>query len=588
MCGVAGLAGPDAHLHTDTVTAMSATQRHRGPDGTRTACTGDGHAVMAMNILKIVDPTAENGPYSDPATGLMLVVNGEVFNHREIVRQRDIALGPGETDAHVLLRAWAQAGPRVLEEAEGMFALAVYDPRRRTLHLARDRFGEKPLYWRADGSRIAFASEVAGLIGYGPAPVVYRPEMAALETPIGTDTPYQGIQLLPPGNLLTFDLRSASITHTRWWDLAATEPATTTYTSALDQAVDLLESTVAGRAHSGRSALLLSGGLDSALLAHLLRPEVCVTVRYPGRERFDESATAARVARTIGAELLVVEPGPGDLRAELGRIVSALDYPVGNASLLSEHMAYRAIADAGIRVVYGGLGPDELLMGYARHALTLFGPRAVEQGLDAYRPLAAKLLHDAGPDRGEQETVTRLIARGPDPQNRVSSLVADCFERAGGDTSRALTLVELATAWRPLVSTSDKLASAFGLERRSPYLARGFAEFCYSLPVSHKITRPALGKRILRDAARELGVGQEVWAATDKKGFASPVPAWLNDPGLLSPWCEESIRTALTTAPSALLPLLKAGLEPAARFDRTRAQALLTAYWVAGSQRHAA
>ncbi|TDQ52949.1 hypothetical protein [Actinorugispora endophytica] len=83
-------------------------------------------------------------------------------------------------------------------------------------------------------------------------------------------------------------------------------------------------------------------------------------------------------------------------------------------------------------------------------------------------------------------------------------------------------------------------------------------------------------------------MAEEVWASTDKRGFASPVPAWLNDPGLLSPWCEERIHAALPTAPPALLPLLRAGLRPTGRFDRTRAQALLTAFWVAGPQRHAA
>ncbi|MBB6171007.1 asparagine synthase (glutamine-hydrolyzing) [Nocardiopsis mwathae] len=587
MCAIAGLAGPDASLHAETVTAMGWAQRHRGPDGTGQACAADGRAVLAMSILKVVAPDAAVGPYRDAASGLMLALNGEVYNFRCLARRWGIELEQHETDAHLLLRAWNKHGPHALEEADGMFALAVYDPRRGVLYLARDRFGEKPLYWRLDGGRLAFASEVSSLTGYGPAALVYRPEMGALETPVAADTPYQGIQLLPPGGVLCFDTASGSLSQGRWWDLASTCPAEPAYPAAVERAVGLLESDVAARRHGGRAALLLSGGLDSALLAYLLRPQVCVTVRYPGEQRLDESATAARVARAVGAELLVVEPSAHDLCQELPRIVAALDYPVGNASLLSEHMAYRAIADRGIRVVYGGLGPDELLMGYVRHALVLFGARAVlAGGLHAYRPLASKLMGPATRPLTGPETAARLITRGPDPHGRVRALVADCFDRAGGDAARALTLVDLATSWRPLVATSDKLASAFSLERRSPYLARAFAEWCYALPADHKILRPATGKRVLRDAARELGVPEEVWANGDKLGFASPVPAWLNGP--LASWAEQQVHSAIPDAPAALHPLLQAGLKPADRYDRTRMQAVIYAQWLTSARATAA
>ncbi|MEV5238483.1 asparagine synthase-related protein [Streptomyces cinnamoneus] len=155
--------------------------------------------------------------------------------------------------------------------------------------------------------------------------------------------------------------------------------------------------------------------------------------------------------------------------------------------------------------------------------------------------------------------------------------MADAFTRSGGDAARALTLAELATAWRPLVMTSDKLASAFALERRSPFLARDLVELSYRLPAEHKITGPAAGKRILRDAAKALGLPGEVWASRDKLGFASPVPAWLTGP--LAPWADAQIRTALDDVPATLRPLLERGLEAGGRFDRFRMQALMAAAW---------
>ncbi|MEV2279258.1 asparagine synthetase B [Nocardiopsis sp. NPDC049922] len=558
---------------------MGSAQHHRGPDGTTHLTTRDQHAVMSMNILRIVNPEAPNGPYTDPDTGLLLALNGEIYNYRECARRWDIPLAENETDAHLVLRAWARLGTGCLVHLDGMFALAVYDPRQSRLFLVRDRLGEKPLYWRLDGGRLAFASEVTSLTGYGPAPVVFRPEMTALETPTGVDTPYQGIQLLAPATVLEFHALTGSIEQHRWWNLPSGDPIDLPYRDSTALTTRLLTEQVPMRRPDGDYALLLSGGLDSSLLAYLMRPPVCVTVRYPGQNRFDESRIARRVASDIGADLIVVEPQPDDFQRHLPDIVRALDYPVGNASTFPEYMAYRSIADHGLRVVIGGLGPDEFLLGYARHALALFGPTTVmDAGMHAYRPLAAKLISSADAPLDAVETVTRLILRGPDPDHRVRSIVRGGLKAAHADLGRALTLIDLATSWRPLVATSDKLASSLALERRSPYLARPLVEFFHRLPTEHKIARPVQGKRILRDAARELGVPQQIWASTDKIGFASPLPDWLTGP--LAPWTDQTITTALDQAPEDVAALLHSGLVRRGGFNRTRVHALMTAHWL--------
>jgi asparagine synthase (glutamine-hydrolysing) len=150
------------------------------------------------------------------------------------------------------------------------------------------------------------------------------------------------------------------------------------------------------------------------------------------------------------------------------------------------------------------------------------------------------------------------------------------MDTAGGDPARALTLADLATAWRPLVMTSDKLASAYGLERRSPFL--GPRPGRAVLPAARRaICHPAEGKRILRDAAKAQGLPREVWGSRDKLGFASPVPSWLNGP--LAAWTDAQINTALAEAPAAMRTLLEGGLKPGGRFDRTRMQALMAAAW---------
>ncbi|MCO6007738.1 asparagine synthase-related protein [Actinoallomurus purpureus] len=566
---------------------MGLAQSHRGPDGSRCVVAADGGATLGMNTLLIVDSTAALGPYVDDDSGLLLTFNGQVYNYRRQAAAWDIPLAAGETDAHLVLRAWAKFGPSCLDGLDGMYALAIYDTKIGKLFLARDRLGEKPLYWRLDGGRLAFASEVTTLTGYGPAPLVIRPEMVAIETPVGVDTPFQGIQLLAPATLLTFDVDTGSLEQRTFWRLEDLEPWRGDYRSALAEYSVTLAEQVPLRAPDGDFALLLSGGLDSSMLAYLMRPPVCVTVRYPGQDRLDESEIAATIARDIGAELVVIEPDIADFVAALPHIVTALDYPMGNASTFSEYMAYKAVADRGIRVVVGGIGPDEFLMGYIRHAIALFGPDAVlSAGLDAYRPLAAKLLYAAGERPDPVEAVTKLILRGPDPEERIRELVADALCRAGGDLARALTLVDLSTAWRPLVMTSDKLASAFAIERRSPYLARALVEFAYRLPSDYKICEPVASKRILRDAAMALGLPRKVWDTRDKLGFASPVPTWLTGP--LASWTDAHIHAALTDVPIGMRQLLESGLKSDGRFDRTRTQALMAAAWYSGQKERAA
>ncbi|WP_274567642.1 asparagine synthetase B family protein [Streptomyces spiramyceticus] len=302
--------------------AMGLSQHYRGPDGTVHAAAPDGRAVLAMNTLLIVDPLAHPGPYLDRETGLLLAFNGEIYNFRKQAAAWGIPLGERETDAHLVLRAWEKIGPSCLDGLDGMFALAVYDPRLGRLFLARDRLGEKPLYWRLDGGRLAFASEVTTLTGYGPAPLVLRPEMLAVETPLGVDTPFQGVQLLAPAALLTFDVATGSIDQKTWWRLEDREPFKGNYAKALARFSVVLAEQIPLRAPASDFALLLSGGLDSAVLAYLMRPPLCVTVRYPGQGRLDESEIAAQIAQDIGAELVVVEPSTAEFATVLPHMMS--------------------------------------------------------------------------------------------------------------------------------------------------------------------------------------------------------------------------------------------------------------------------
>ncbi|MGW1067470.1 asparagine synthase (glutamine-hydrolyzing) [Streptomyces aureus] len=560
---------------------MADTLAHRGPDSTGTVAAADGHAVVGMNTLAIISADELTGPYRDERTGCVLAYNGEIYNFRELARQWGIALGPRDTDAHLVLRAYDKLGADCISSFDGMFAFALYDPRIRTALLARDPLGEKPLYYRFCDSRLQFASETKALAVAGHLELSPPGQWLALETLLGSRTPYQGVRQLEPGSLIHYRLGDPEISPTRYWSLheSRVDPPQS-YAEALDRYTELLVHAAHSRVPEVPFALMLSGGLDSAVLAYLMKPDILITVRYPGQQQLDELENAQLVADELGIELICIEPQPEDFLSRAHDLVKHLDYPLGNASVFSELMLYEKAARLGAKVVVGGLGPDELLMGYVRHSLLLDGPDAIErEGLHSYRPMADKFRTNSADRILVAERYVQQLLRGPDLDPAVREAVYRAFHLAG-DLGKALTLSDLEVCFPALVLASDKLSSAFGLERRSPYLARDLVEFSYTLPIEYKRQGTARTKILLRDAASLLGVPERIWGDTNKLGFASPLPSWLGNE--LSDWCGSQLAIAASDASAPAVVRLaahRALAAPASRFDRTRMQALLLSLW---------
>lgn len=525
MCGIAGIWGEGGDIRR-----MTRLLTHRGPDeeGFHEA----GPVRLGSRRLIVIDPRGGRQPMHSSDGALALVFNGLVFNYRELRGELE-ALGHtfrSAADTEVVLHAYEAWGEDCLHRFNGMFALAVHDGRR--IWLARDRMGEKPLYYHVDGSRLRFASEIKALLpGMDVAPD-FDETAITFETPVGDRTFYRGIRSLEPGHTLSWDGERLEIK--RYWSLPRDDEAEQrTEEQYVDELRWLIEDAVRIRLRSDVPlGAFLSGGLDSSLITCLARPDTVFSCRFPDGETYDESRYAELVARTVGARHLVVQPGPRTFREYYPRVLHHLDQPAATASSIAE-FSLAALASSEVRVVLGGQGADELFGGYVRYLLMLEEQRlASRPELLNYHALARWFWGGKLFDTPWRRYF-HLIRRAEPAGHAAGEAVRRHFERQR-HVIDAMGACDIAISLPPLIRMNDRAASAFGLENRTPFLDHRIVEFAFRLPPQLKV-RELTTKYILRRAARGI-VPDDIIDRRDKLGLAVPVSRWFE--GELRPWAE--------------------------------------------------
>lgn len=566
MCGIAGIWGEAGDIRR-----MTRLLTHRGPD--EEGFHESGPVRLGSRRLIVIDPRGGRQPMRSADGALALVFNGLVFNYRELRRDLE-ALGHtfrSAADTEVVLHAYEEWGEGCLERFNGMFALAVHDGRR--LWLARDRMGEKPLYYHVEGRRLRFASEIKSLLPEVGADPEFDEAAIVFETPLGGRTFYRGIRSLEPGHALSWDGERLEVR--RYWSLpAGGEAERRTEDDYVEELRWLIEDAVRIRLRSDVPlGAFLSGGLDSSLITCLARPDTVFSCRFPHGEAYDESRYAALVARRAGARHLVVEPGPRTFREYFPRVLHHLDQPAATASSIAE-FSLAALASREVKVVLGGQGADELFGGYVRYLLMLEEQRlGTCPELRSYHALARwfwseglfddpwrryfHLIRRAEPAGGEAEEAVRRHFSGRRP-------LVD-----------AMGACDIAISLPPLIRMNDRAASAFGLENRTPFLDHRIVEFAFRLPPELKV-REMTSKYILRRAARGI-VPDEVIDRRDKLGLVVPVARWFD--GELRPWVEGLDRAFRRREQAAPL-LRRRPPEGRGEFDRSRYHRVSTELWL--------
>ncbi len=568
---------------------MSGRLVHRGPDDDGLFC--EGPAALAARRLSIIDLAHGHQPIENEDGSAVVVQNGEIYNYRELKRELE---GKGhrfatDCDTEVLVHLWEEEGERFVERLRGMFAIALWDKRRRRLLLARDRFGIKPLYYRHKDGGLSFASELKAMLeqpGFSRAidPRAVSAYLAFNSIPAPL-TIFAEARKLPPGHLLAWEGGELEL---RRYARAGAVTDGERGGSEAELAAELrevLDDSV--RAHLVADVpvgVLLSGGVDSGGLAALAAAHSTEAVRTfsIGFEEagFDELSRARLVAERYGTDHheLVVRPDAVEL---LPKLVEAFDEPFGDSSALPTYLVSE-LAAGQVKVVLSGEGGDELFGGYYTYVADLLA-RRVGRLAPLARPLAEALpsrhdrvgfdykakrfaraaalppleRHHAWKEIFAPQLRSELTGEGASGWDPVDLYRERYAETAGADPLSRMQDVDLGIYLvDDLLVKTDRLSMAHSLEARVPFLDQHVAELAFSLPRRMKV-RGFQKKRLLRKALAPLLPKEIVHGR--KQGFSIPIAAWLRGP--LEPFAREVLSPGALERqgllePGAVTPIL--------------------------------
>jgi asparagine synthase (glutamine-hydrolysing) len=559
MCGICGLATKSGPVDPERLRAMSTTLVHRGPDSDGELL--DGPVGLAARRLSIIDLEGGDQPIANEDGTVHVVQNGEIYNFRELRAGLEQAGHRFSTrsDTEVLVHLYEEHGEGFAERLRGMFAVAIWDSRRRRLVLARDRFGIKPLYYRDEPGELVFASELRAL-PRGEVDLDALEAFLAFNSVPAPFSIFAGTHKLPAGHLLVWQDGE-----TRFERYARPVPAEVRDEDSAELAEELrarLRDSV--RAHLIADVpvgVLLSGGVDSSLLAALAAQEsgeAVHTFSIGFEERsFDELDDARSVASMYGTrhEELTLRP---DAALLLPRLAETFDEPFADSSALPTYLVSE-LAARHVKVALSGEGGDELFGGYYTYAADLLALR-VGRFAPGVRPLVERLpsssrrasfdykakrfvrgaalppleRHHAWKEIFSPDVRAELTGRrsGYDP---VDLLRTRFEETEGAELLTRLQDVDLGTYLvDDLLVKTDRASMAHSLEARVPYLDPIVAGVAQSLPTRLKV-RGLRKKVLLRKAAAPLLPRRIVFGR--KRGFSIPAAAWLR--GELEPFARD-------------------------------------------------
>jgi asparagine synthase (glutamine-hydrolysing) len=550
--------------------------RHRGPDDAGAyrselrahAAQGTLPGVaLGFRRLAIIDVVGGHQPLANEDESVWMVFNGEIYNFTDLRRRLE---GSGHrfrtrSDTETIVHLYEDEGPDCFRHLNGMFAIAIWDAPRRRLVLGRDRLGQKPLVYRQDPGRLAFASELKSLLQIPGVPRQVSPsaidQFLTFQYVPHPDAIFEGFAKLPPGHRAVYG--DDRLTVEPYWDPDFNAQSAMDRNEAAEQLRERFTSAVRMRLQSEVPlGAFLSGGVDSSLVAaiaqqNLAQPLKTFSIGFPVKE-YDETPFARQVAKHLGTEHHEFQVTPDGV-AILPQLAWHYDEPFADSSAIPTWYVSQ-MTRQHVTVALSGDGGDELFAGYPRYRAV-----AMAAALDRIRPLRQFLgwrVWQSLPSSARHKSLVRQFKRFSEvlrtpPLRRYADWVGiyneaaraelytdeflarlpdrdplEFFQRALSRAARrdpvtAITLMDLTTYLPCDLNTKVDIASmAHALECRQPFLDHRLVELAASLPIQLKFRR-GRGKRLLRDAFGDL-LPKEIWNRP-KMGFGVPLDHWFRD-----------------------------------------------------------
>jgi asparagine synthase (glutamine-hydrolysing) len=578
MCGICGFCFSNDYAgkaSRDTLTRMTELLSRRGPDGSgvfHRVYPGGGNkppAVVGLGHrrLAIIDLVTGDQPIANEDETVFVIANGEIYNFRELRASLEESghVFRTKTDIEVIVHLYEEKGLDFINDLNGMFALALWDGKRRRLALARDRFGIKPLHFIKSENGIAFASEIKSLLSlpWVESELNYAglDRYLALEYVPAPHTMFRGIEKLPASHMLVRE--GSEVREKRYWSLPHREPEEIGESTAVDEIRSRLRQAVSRRLVADVPVgVFLSGGIDSSLVAAFASGEsdgVIPTFSIGFRDTsFDESSYARLAAETLGTAHNDKLCTPDDMREIIPHLYDFLDEPFADASVIPTALL-SAFAGEEVKVVLGGDGGDELFAGYPTyqaHRLAALAKRLPGVVKERLLPAIVKRLPTSlanisfdfklkrfmrglplepvernvawlgaftAPERKKLLTGASLDLLGDsDPMRELEAFADDCPQ--DDDLARMLYLDLRTYLADDILVKVDRASMAHSLEVRTPFLDHEFVEYVWSLPLAYRLSGLTT-KYILKEAAR--GILPNEIIDRPKKGFGIPVGRWL-------------------------------------------------------------
>lgn len=518
MCGIFADISPKGagrYLHAEHAVDLL---RHRGPDarGVEYVELPWCDVTVGMSRLKVVDQSDIPVPYDFRQNlGVVLAYNGEVYNWRSVRDALTPYMPPWTTlcDAEVVAAAWRRWGPACLLELNGMWGLVLIDTEKNEVFIARDRAGEKPVYVKHCDGSVLVASEIKALPG--PHVLAHCSDIDTLEFDFREDVGIVDVEALKPGHYI-YMKGPAAPQQTEWWSLPEPSCEITSQDAAVQELRALITDAVRIR-HVAEVpvAVQLSGGLDSAIVQAVCRNSNLYCVDFP-REGVDNITMAQKAAHGCPVRVRSVEFTYDDLIDALDAVAYHLDTPATWTAVCQWFMNQRIAGDGNV-VVLSGEGADELFGGYSRYRVLYWLSKMYQdENLAAYGPLIRRSLGFE-----PEDVLVHMLNRGGERCTENARGIIRHHSEDGATLEQKMMRADFYTTMQVLLRMADRMASAFSLENRSPFLDYRIMEFSQRLHPALKIDTQT-SKKVLRVVGYTLGVHDDIVGDKTKKGLFVP------------------------------------------------------------------